>query len=79
MTNLTNTIENKVSFYEGSYQFKVDTTTLNISEDYVRMQLARQHEYRPTKETLWAIVVMNGEEKRYRFDYQNGLTEIILN
>lgn len=67
---------NQVSFYEGSYQFKVDNTDLNISEDYIQMQLAKQYEYRPTKETLWAETLIAGKKERFTFDYQKGLTKI---
>jgi len=69
-------IKNYVNFYEGSYNFKTDETDLNISEDYVLMQLAKQYEYRLTKEDLWAEVYCNGEFKRYIFDNVKGLSEI---
>jgi hypothetical protein len=71
---------NQVRFYEGSYQFKVQTTELNIDTDYIQMQLAKQYEYRPTKETLWAELLIAGEkERRFKFDYNTGLTEIKFN
>lgn len=71
MENLT---QNVVNFYEGSYQFQSDKTHLNITEDYVQMILAKQYEYRPTSETLWADVKISGITKRFTFDYEKGLT-----
>lgn len=71
MENLT---QNVVNFYEGSYQFQSDKTHLNITEDYVQMILAKQYEYRPTAETLWADVVISGITQRFTFDYEKGLS-----
>jgi hypothetical protein len=73
MTTLT---QNTVNFYEGSSQFSSDKTHLNISADYIQMQLARQYEYRPTTETLWAEVENFGIKQRFSFDYNIGLTLI---
>jgi hypothetical protein len=72
-------MKNSVSFYEASYQFKSESTDLNISEDFILMILAKQYEYRATKETLWAILSQDGQEvKHYEFDPATGLKEIIL-
>lgn len=73
MENLT---QNTVRFYEGSYQFQSDKTHLNISSDYIQMQLAKQYEYRPTTESLWAEVENFGIKQRFSFDYNIGLTLI---
>lgn len=70
MENLT---QNSVYFYEGSNQFKSEKTNLNISDDYVQMILAKQYEYRPTTETLWADVQISGITQRFTFDYKTGL------
>ena len=70
------TFNNTAKFYESSYQFKVESTELNISFDYVQMVLAKQYEYRPTQDSLWAIVQTTEGEKRFIFDYANGLSEI---
>lgn len=72
-------IQNKVNFYEGSYQFKSEVTNLNISEDFIQMVLAKQYEYRPTTETLWAERITTEGTSRFKFDYTTGLEEIILN
>lgn len=70
---MTQEQKNIAYFYEGSYQFKSVETSLNISEDFVQMQLAKQYEYRETKESLWADVVINGVKSRYELDYDNRL------
>jgi hypothetical protein len=68
--------QNEVRFYEGSYQFKVNKTDLNITEDFITMILAKQYEYRPTQDILWAIVLEeNKEVARYSFDYTLGLAK----
>jgi len=71
---MENLAQNTVYFYEGSYQFQSDKTHLNISEDYVQMILAKQYEYRPTSECLWAELENFGIKKRFTFDYNKGLT-----
>ncbi len=73
---MENLAKNSVNFYEGSSQFKSDKTHLNISPDYIQMQLAKQYEYRPTNETLWAEVENFGIKQRFSFDYETGLTLI---
>jgi hypothetical protein len=73
---MENLAQNTVKFYEGSYQFKSDKTHLNISADYIQMQLAKQYEYRPTTESLWAEVENFGIKQRFSFDYNIGLTLI---
>lgn len=62
----------KVNFYEGSYQFKTVSTELNITESFMELILAKQYEYRPTKESLWCTVVENGIETS-RFSFQYGV------
>lgn len=67
-----NTQQNNIAyFYEGSTQFKAVETPLNITADYVQMQLAKQYEYRPTDESLWADIVVDGIKSRYQLDYNN--------
>jgi hypothetical protein len=68
--------QNEVRFYEGSYQFKINKTDLNITEDFITMILAKQYEYRPTQDILWAVVLEeNKEVARYSFDYTLGLAK----
>jgi hypothetical protein len=68
--------QNEVRFYEGSYQFKVNKTDLNITEDFIQMILAKQYEYRPTEDSLWAVVLEEGKEiARYSFNYTLGLAK----
>lgn len=62
---------NKVYFFEGSYPYNVVSTDLNITEDYILMKLAKQYEYRPTTESLWAEVVTPESAIRYELDYDN--------
>lgn len=62
---------NQIRFYEGSSMYNLVETKLNISEDFVLMKLAKQYEYRPTTETLWADVIIDNEITRYLLDYQN--------
>ena len=64
-------MKNQVRFYEGSSMYNLVETELNISEDFVLMKLAKQYEYRPTTETLWADVIIDNEITRYLLDYQN--------
>lgn len=71
--NMTQEQKNIAYFYEGSYQFNSVETTLNISEGFVQMQLAKQYEYRPTTESLWADVIVNGVKSRYELDYDNRI------
>ncbi len=73
---MENSNQNTVKFYEGFSQFKSEKTNLNISTDYIQMQLAKQYEYRPTTETLWAEVENFGIKQRFSFDYKTGLTLI---
>ena len=68
---MNNTNNNIVRFYEGSYQYNAISTHLNISSDFVQMQLAKQYEYRATNETLWADIIINGVTERYQLDYEN--------
>lgn len=75
-TKMENSTQNTVNFYEGSAQFKSDKTNLNISADYIQMQLAKQFEYRPTTECLWAEVENFGIKQRFSFNYETGLTLI---
>jgi hypothetical protein len=68
---------NEVRFYEGSYQFKANKTDKNISEDFIQMVFAKLYEYRPTTESLWAVVLCSDiEVATYSFDYNTGLTRI---
>lgn len=60
---------NTAYFYEGSYQFKSVETPLNITADYVQMQLAKQYEYRPTTESLWAEILVGGVKSRFELNY----------
>ena len=68
-----------IYFFEGSEQFKSVDTDLNVHNDYIEMILAKQFEYRPTSETLWAKIMQKGKEvDRFQFSYTEGLTRIIL-
>lgn len=69
-----------INFYEGSYQFNSITTDLNVSPDFIEMKLAKQYEYRPTKETLWATIHQESKEvSRYKLNYGQGLEQIKFN
>jgi hypothetical protein len=69
-----------INFYEGSYQFNSITTDLNVSPDFIEMKLAKQYEYRETKESLWATVNQNSKEvSRFELKYGVGLNEIKFN
>jgi hypothetical protein len=69
-----------INFYEGSYQFNSITTELNVHTDFIEMKLAKQYEYRPTLENLWATVCQDSKEiARYQFTYNIGLNEIKFN
>ena len=46
-----------INFYEGSYCFNSIETNLNVSPDFIEMKLAKQYEYRPTNESLWATII----------------------
>jgi len=66
-----------VNFYEGSYQFDSVTTNLHVSPDFIEMKLAKQYEYRPTIESLWAIMKTNDEvEQRFELIFGKGLLTI---
>ncbi len=68
---MKDTNKNIANFYEGSYQFNSVETNLNISPDYIQMQLAKQYEYRATNESLWADIVIDGVTSRFELDYHN--------
>jgi hypothetical protein len=69
-----------INFFEGSYQFYSITTDLNVSLDFLEMKLAKQYEFRPTKETLWSTISVNSQEiSRHEFKYGIGLSEIKFN
>jgi len=74
----TNTTTNQVCFYEGSYQFDSISTTLNISTDFIQMKLAKQFEYRPTNESLWAELNLDGKKSHWVLDYNNCLLTQVL-
>jgi hypothetical protein len=68
-----------INFYEGSYQFNSILTDLNVSPDFVEMKLAKQYEYRPTTESLWAEITRDSKiVSRFIFEYGIGLKEIEL-
>jgi hypothetical protein len=70
-------METTINFYEGSYQFGTIKTDLNLSIDFIEMKLAKQYEYRPTEESLWATVHQDGKEvSRFELKYGVGLNEI---
>jgi hypothetical protein len=69
-----------INFYEGSYQYNSITTELNVSPDFIEMKLAKQYEYRATKESLWATIIQDSKEiARYELLYGIGLNEITIN
>jgi hypothetical protein len=68
-----------IYFYEGSHQFNSITTELNVHTDFIEMKLAKQYEYRPTIENLWATVNKDSKEvARYKLIYGFGLAKIEL-
>lgn len=67
----TQPVINSICLYEGSYQFKRIETEFNITADFALAQLAKQYEYRQTKETLWADIKVSGITNRYVLDYEN--------
>lgn len=69
-----------INFYEGSYLYNSITTSLNVSPDFIEMKLAKQYEYRATKENLWATVNQDLKEvSRFELKYGEGLFEIKFN
>ena len=73
----TATTTKTINFYEGSYLYNSIKTELNVSPDFIEMKLAKQFEYRATKESLWATVSENSKEiSRYQLIYGTGLKEI---
>jgi hypothetical protein len=80
MENLTQLpVQSIVSFYEGSYQFDQIKTELNVSPDFIEMKLAKQYEYRPTKEDLWGEIKTGEKIQRFVLIYGQGLREINFN
>lgn len=63
--------QNTIALYEGSYQFNVIYTDLNITPDFAQMKLSKQYEYRLTTKDLWAIITVNGISERFVLDYSN--------
>ena len=69
-----------INFYEGSYCFSTISTELNVSPNFIEMKLAKQYEYRPTEDSLWAIVLQDSKEiARYTLEYGVGFYEIKFN
>jgi hypothetical protein len=69
-----------INFYEGSYCFNSIKTDLNVSPDFIEMQLAKQYEYRATKESLWSTISQDSKEvSRFELIYGIGLNEIKFN
>ena len=69
-----------INFYEGSYQFNSISTDLNVNPDFIEMKLAKQYEYRATKQNLWATIIQDSKEvARYQLTYGIGLNEIKFN
>jgi len=69
-----------INFYEGSYQFNSILTDLNVNPDFIEMKLAKQYEYRATKQNLWATIIQDSKEvARYQLTYDVGLKEIKFN
>jgi hypothetical protein len=64
-------MKNTLLLNEGSYQYAVIETDLNITEDFILMKLSKQFEYRPTNETLWASLITETERTIYTLDYPN--------
>jgi hypothetical protein len=66
-----------INFFESSYCFDTVATELNVTPDFIEMKLAKQYEYRPTTETLWATVSKDSKEvARFQLKYGQGLVEI---
>ena len=69
-----------INFFEGSYCYYSVKTDLNVSPDFIEMKLAKQYEFRPTKETLWATICKDSKEvARYELAYGVGLNQIKFN
>lgn len=69
-----------INLFENSYCFSSIETTLNVSKSFIEYSLAKQYEYRPTTESLWASITENGKEiARYELIYGKGLFQIELN
>jgi hypothetical protein len=69
-----------INFYEGSYCYNSIKTDLNVSPDFIEMKLAKQYEYRATKESLWATITKDSKEvARYELTYGVGLNQIKFN
>ncbi len=81
MSNKTITaMTTTISLFEGSYCFNQVSTELNVSPDFIEMKLAKQYEYRPTSEPLWATITQGSKEiARFEFFYGQGLNEITFN
>lgn len=75
-----NTMENNnttINFYEGCYLFNSIETKLRVQPDFIEYTLAKQYEYRPTTESLWATISQNGKEiSRYELKFGEGLNKI---
>jgi hypothetical protein len=69
-----------INFYEGSYLFESITTEFNVTTDFIEMKLAKQYEYRPTNEDLWAVTCIDSVEfSRYEFINGDGLKQVEFN
>jgi len=73
--------EKTINFNEGSLTFKSETTTLNVTEDYILYVLGKKYdqleEEMPSKtpQPLWADVRVNCELiNRYSYSRKYGLT-----
>jgi hypothetical protein len=67
---------NQVNFFEGSDCFRTERSELTISEGFVEMVLARQYEYRPTTQDLWAEVRTPEATTRYQLIQGVGVIDI---
>lgn len=63
---------NTLHLIEGLFIFDTITTELNITPDFIQYKLAKQYEYRPTTQSLWADLTINGQFERYELDYENN-------
>lgn len=71
------TITTTINFFEGPQCFDSISTDLNVHPDFIEMKLAKQYEFRPTTESLWATISQNGKEvARYRLIYGSKFIKI---
>lgn len=62
-----------ILFFEGSHQFRSETTNLRVNPAYIQYELFKQYEYSSTEESLWAILKEEGKEVcRFELDIKEN-------